>query len=365
MTDNIFSNNNPNFYWFFGVVEDRDDPLCMGRLRLRIMGYHTDNKEELPTEDLPWAMPIQPAISAGTSGIGWSPTGPVEGTWCWGFFMDGEEGQLPAYVGTIAAAPQSSGGGGGGGGDSNSPGSGGSGGSGGGKVDPAALEALKNCNCSDAAKRLIASGNKANINAIIKGAAALGWTQSAYPHAVAALLAIAGGESQWQAIEENLNYKAQGLTANFSRVRDKGPDFALRLASAGKVAVGNFLYGQATLGNKPFDGISTDPNMDGWKYRGRGFIQITGKANYGIIGKKLGIDLINNPGLLISNVETCTKCTIEYFTSCRKVPLSSLKGEQAMEVLLKAVGGIKKGWPKKRETFKCFMENLSKNGKFI
>lgn len=359
---NFSSNGDPNFYWWFGVVEDRDDPLCMGRLKLRILGYHTDDKEKLPTEDLPWAMPIQPAISAGTSGIGWSPTGPVEGTWCWGFFMDGEEGQLPAYVGTIAAAPQS---GGGGGGDGSSPTSGGAGGGGGGKVDPAQLEALKNCNCTDTAKRLIASGSKSNMQAIVNGCASLGWTPSTYPNAIAALLAIAGGESQWKPIEENLNYKAQGLLSNFSRVKNKGPDFALRLASAGPVAVGNFLYGQATLGNKPFDGISTDPNMDGWKYRGRGFIQITGKANYGIIGKKLGLDLINNPKLLVSSVETCTKCTIAYFTDCRKVPLSKLKDQAAMEVLLTAVGGVKTGWPKKREMFKCFMENLNKNGKLI
>jgi len=365
MANNFFSNNDANFYWFFGVVEDRDDPLRLGRLRLRILGYHTDDKEQLPTDDLPWALPIQPAISAGTSGIGWSPTGPVEGTWCWGFFIDGEEGQLPAYVGTIAAVPGSGGDGSTGDGSGNSPTAGGSGGSGGGKVDPATLEALKNCNCSDAAKRTIASGSKSNIQAIINGAAALGWTQSAYPNAVAALLAIAGGESTWKPIEENLNYSANGLLKNFSRVKSKGDAFARQLAGAGKVAVGNFLYGQATLGNKPFDGISTDPNMDGWKYRGRGFIQITGKSNYSIIGNKIGINLTANPDLMIQNVETCTKATIAYFTVCRKVSLSSLKGDNAMPILLKAVGGVKTGWPKKQEMYKCFMDNLTKNGKFI
>ena len=53
-----------NFVWFFGVVEDRIDPNFLGRVRVRCFGFHTDNREELPTEDLPWAMVMQPTNSA-------------------------------------------------------------------------------------------------------------------------------------------------------------------------------------------------------------------------------------------------------------------------------------------------------------
>jgi len=130
MTDNFFSNNDSNFYWFFGCVEDRDDPMRIGRVKIRILGYHTDDKEQLPTEDLPWAMPIMPANCASTSGIGWSPTGPVEGTWAFGFFMDGAEGQQPAFMGTINGVPASNGSGGSGDGSGYSPTSGGADGSG-------------------------------------------------------------------------------------------------------------------------------------------------------------------------------------------------------------------------------------------
>ena len=42
-----------NFVWFFGVVEDRIDPNYLGRVRVRCFGFHTDNRELLPTEDLP------------------------------------------------------------------------------------------------------------------------------------------------------------------------------------------------------------------------------------------------------------------------------------------------------------------------
>ena len=94
--------NRDGFNWWIGVVEDRMDPEKLGRVRVRIFGYHTDSKELLPVKDLPWAVPIQPITSAAISGIGSSPLGPVEGTWVIGFFLDGEDCQQPAVFGTIA-----------------------------------------------------------------------------------------------------------------------------------------------------------------------------------------------------------------------------------------------------------------------
>ena len=46
------------FVWWYGVVEDRNDPLFLGRLKVRCIGWHTDDKtpgQGIPTEDLPWA----------------------------------------------------------------------------------------------------------------------------------------------------------------------------------------------------------------------------------------------------------------------------------------------------------------------
>ena len=34
------------FIWWQGVVEDREDPLMLGRVRVRVLGYHTDNKDD-------------------------------------------------------------------------------------------------------------------------------------------------------------------------------------------------------------------------------------------------------------------------------------------------------------------------------
>lgn len=94
--------NKDGFNWWIGVVEDRLDPEKMGRCRIRIFGYHSDSRDLLPTEDLPWAVPILPITSAATSGLGSAPLGPVTGTWVIGFFLDGEDMQQPAFFGTIA-----------------------------------------------------------------------------------------------------------------------------------------------------------------------------------------------------------------------------------------------------------------------
>ena len=97
------------FVWWQGVVEDRYDPLKLGRCRVRILGYHTDNKQEgvgIPTSDLPWATPSQPITSAAMSGIGTTPTGIVEGTWVFGFFRDGNNSQDPVIIGTFSGIPE-------------------------------------------------------------------------------------------------------------------------------------------------------------------------------------------------------------------------------------------------------------------
>ena len=93
------------FVWWVGVVEDRNDPLQMGRCRARCYGWHSADKNAVATEDLPWAHPVQPITSAAVSGVGQTPLGPVEGTWVVGFFRDGKEGQHPVIIGTLGGIP--------------------------------------------------------------------------------------------------------------------------------------------------------------------------------------------------------------------------------------------------------------------
>jgi hypothetical protein len=101
------------YRWFIGVVEDREDPKKLGRLRVRIYNVHPftpDGQPDIvnvPTEHLPWAMPINSIMSAGIvgsikDGVGISPTGIMVGTTVVGWFADGNECQIPLVMGTIA-----------------------------------------------------------------------------------------------------------------------------------------------------------------------------------------------------------------------------------------------------------------------
>ena len=54
MKENYFMGAD-GFVWFTGVVEDRDDPEKLGRVRVRCLGWHSESLLDIPKSDLPWA----------------------------------------------------------------------------------------------------------------------------------------------------------------------------------------------------------------------------------------------------------------------------------------------------------------------
>jgi hypothetical protein len=91
-----------------GVVEDRNDPKEMGRVRVRILGKHTPDKLDIPTDSLPWATVMLPTTSPSTSGLGHTPF-LVEGSWVVVAFHD-DFMQDPIILGSIGAMPNEHGG---------------------------------------------------------------------------------------------------------------------------------------------------------------------------------------------------------------------------------------------------------------
>jgi len=83
------------FNWWVGVVENRMDPLQLGRCQVRIFGHHTENKQLLPTADLPWAQASLPTNSSQIF------SAPKEGEYVTGFFADGESSQAPIMTGVL------------------------------------------------------------------------------------------------------------------------------------------------------------------------------------------------------------------------------------------------------------------------
>ena len=99
---------NDGMLWFYGVVEDIEDPLQIGRVRVRILGDHSQSKNLIPTEDLPWAYVINDIHSSSMQGIGHSPTGLyVLGSWVFGFYGDGIDKQQPIIQGSFGGIPES------------------------------------------------------------------------------------------------------------------------------------------------------------------------------------------------------------------------------------------------------------------
>lgn len=98
---------NPVF--FFGKVEDVNDPEQLGRVRVRLIGYHTENKSLIPTESLYWSSVQMPATEPAMDGYGESPTGIMVGSFVFGIFYDGMEMQRPLVLFTYHGIDKESG----------------------------------------------------------------------------------------------------------------------------------------------------------------------------------------------------------------------------------------------------------------
>lgn len=118
------------------------------------------------------------------------------------------------------------------------------------------------------------------------------------PTARAAIMAQVGHESgDFTTLSENLNYKASTLMKLFPK-KFSGPEDAQQVSSGGPVKVAERIYG-GRMGNAPEGG------GEGFEYRGRGFIQLTGKQNYTKFG------YANNPDEL-TKPEGAAKSAIKY-----------------------------------------------------
>lgn len=109
-----------------------------------------------------------------------------------------------------------------------------------------------------------------------------------------------------------------------NKVRFQSMEEAQAVVSKGPEAVGDVIYGGRMGNDKP---------GDGFKYRGRGFIQITGKENYDKVGKLIGVDLVNNPDLA-NDPEVAAKIVPAFF----KLRLKKPEDLENIDAVNKAVG---------------------------
>ena len=89
----------------WGGRRPRQDPKTLGRLRVRCLGYHTEDLIKLPTSDLPWSHVMNPITSATVSGLGQTPSRCSRrdmGGW---FLPRRGDAQQPIIIGTLPGVP--------------------------------------------------------------------------------------------------------------------------------------------------------------------------------------------------------------------------------------------------------------------
>lgn len=167
------------------------------------------------------------------------------------------------------------------------------------------------------------------------------------PRRQAAFLAQTGHESGGLNLtEENLHYKAATLGRLWPRLFPA--DVAATYAAKGPQAIASRAYANR-MGNGP------EETGDGWSYRGRGLMQLTGKDNYAACGDALGMDLISEPDLVSQNPVAVLSAGWFWDTH----HLNALADIEDLVTMTKRINGGTIGLEERIENYKDMIEILS------
>src|SRR4030066_1341722 len=111
-------------------------------------------------------------------------------------------------------------------------------------------------------------------------------------------------ESGLKPVQENLRYSEARLIQIFKHDLDINRNGVL--SDAEKLKAKQLTYKPREIANFVYanqGGNGNEASGDGWKYRGRGFLQVTLKGNYIDLSKATGIDYVNNPDLLLNEAD--------------------------------------------------------------
>ena len=164
---------------------------------------------------------------------------------------------------------------------------------------------------------------------------------------LAAFLSQIGHESaNLSRVEENLNYSAQGLMRTWPR---RFPT----LESAQPYHRNPQMIANKVYANRMSNG--NEASGDGWRYRGRGLKQLTGKYNYMLLSKEFGTDFVANPELLIHPVWCAiSACWFWSTNNC-----NSFADAQDIEGLTRRINGGLIGIDDRKARFKIALSALA------
>jgi len=166
------------------------------------------------------------------------------------------------------------------------------------------------------------------------------------PLRMAAFLAQVGHESaHLTAVVENLNYSASALQATWP---SRFPAALAAQVARKPEQIANIAYG-SRMGNGP------PQTGDGWKFRGRGLIQVTGWVNYQACGAALGLDLLNKPELLEQPVYAALSAAWFWQSN----GLNALADNRKFESITKRINGGLNGQADRMEIYARALEVLA------
>jgi putative chitinase len=170
------------------------------------------------------------------------------------------------------------------------------------------------------------------------------------PLRLAHFLAQCGHESGgFKLVQENLNYGAKGLLGLFGKYFKDAGKAALYERKPEKIA--NLIYG-GRMGN------GSEPTGEGWKYHGRGFIQLTGKDNYSAFSKSIGEDCVSNPDLVATKYPLASAAWFFNKNGLHKIADGG-SSEAVVTQITKRVNGGTIGLPDRIKHFKEFYNLLA------
>ena len=170
------------------------------------------------------------------------------------------------------------------------------------------------------------------------------------PLRLAHFLAQCGHESGgFRATQENLNYSAKGLNGIFRKYFPTEASAAAYARQPAKIA--SKVYGNR-MGNGP------ESTGEGYKFRGRGYIQLTGKENYTAFGRAIGEDMVANPDKVAS---TYALLSAAWFFSKNGLHRMADEGasDQVVTKITKRVNGGTIGLPDRIKHFKEYYKLLA------
>ena len=158
---------------------------------------------------------------------------------------------------------------------------------------------------------------------------------------IAHFMAQISHESGLKPISENLNYSAKGLMQTFGKYFHTSESL-LYARKPEKIA--NRVYANR-MGN------GDEKSGEGWKYRGRGFIQITGKYNYIMLSKDTRINFLDNPDLLLTEANSLISAL--WFWNKNKLNLLADKND--IEGITKVINGGNNGLKHRKELLNKYL----------